>query len=295
MHPVHLRLTWLPVAALLAACCVAVPARAGDAATSSPPPVAADVTGSFDHQHALLAGVLARHVRGGRVDYAALQRDRAGLDRYVRELAAVTPAVAASWSRDPQLSFWINAYNALVLQTVIDHYPIRRGSLVGIAFPANSIWQISGAFKEARHRVAGRRVSLDDIEHRIIRPTFKEPRIHVALVCAARSCPVLRAEPYVAVRLGAQLTEQARRFAADRTHGLRAAPARRGVEVSSIFKWFGEDFAPLGAGDETRGVLAFLAAHGDDPELLPRLRDETTPVRYLDYDWTLNDTAVFAP
>lgn len=249
----------------------------------------------FDHQHPLLGEVLRRHVRDGLVDYAALQRERAALDRYAGQLDTVERQVVDSWSRDQRLAFWINAYNALTLRMIVDHYPIRRGSLIGVAFPANSIWQIPGAFKEARHRVAGQRLSLDDIEHRIIRPSFAEPRIHVALVCAARSCPVLRAEPYVATRLDAQLTEQTRRFAADRNHGLRAAEGARGVAVSSIFKWFGEDFAPLAAGNEKRGVLAFLAAHSDDPALLARLRDPATPVDYLDYDWTLNDTAVFAP
>ena len=248
----------------------------------------------FDHQHPLLGEVLRRHDRDGLVDYAALQRERAALDRYAGQLDTVERQVVDSWSRDQRLAFWINAYNALTLRTIVDHYPIRRGSLVGVAFPANSIWQIPGAFKEARHRVAGQRLSLDDIEHRIIRPSFAEPRIHVALVCAARSCPVLRAEPYVATRLDAQLTEQTRRFAADRNHGLRAAEGARGVAVSSIFKWFGEDFAPLAAGNEKRGVLAFLAAHTDEPALVARLRDPPTPVAYLDYDWTLNDTAVFA-
>jgi hypothetical protein len=248
----------------------------------------------FDHQHPLLGEVLRRHVRDGLVDYAALQRERAALDRYAGQLDTVERQVVDSWSRDQRLAFWINAYNALTLRTIVDHYPIRRGSLIGVAFPANSIWQIPGAFKEARHRVAGQRLSLDDIEHRIIRPSFAEPRIHVALVCAARSCPVLRAEPYVATRLDAQLTEQTRRFAADRNHGLRAAEGARGVAVSSIFKWFGEDFAPLAAGNEKRGVLAFLAAHTDEPALVARLRDPPTPVAYLDYDWTLNDTAVFA-
>jgi hypothetical protein len=248
----------------------------------------------FDHQHPLLGEVLKKHVRDGLVDYAALQRERAALDRYAGQLDTVERQVVDSWSRDQRLAFWINAYNALTLRTIVDHYPIRRGSLIGVAFPANSIWQIPGAFKEARHRVAGQRLSLDDIEHRIIRPSFAEPRIHVALVCAARSCPVLRAEPYVATRLDAQLTEQTRRFAADRNHGLRAAEGARGVAVSSIFKWFGEDFAPLAAGNEKRGVLAFLAAHTDEPALVARLRDPPTPVAYLDYDWTLNDTAVFA-
>jgi hypothetical protein len=249
----------------------------------------------FDHQHALLGELLQRHVRDGRVDYAALRRERAPLDRYVTQLASIDRAAVDAWPRGERLAFWINAYNALVLRTVVDHYPIRRGSLVGIAYPANSIWQISGAFKEARHRVAGRRLSLDDIEHRIIRPTFAEPRIHVALVCAARSCPVLRPEPYTATRLDIQLAEQTRRFVADRTHGLRLAPGGRGVEVSSIFKWFGADFAPLAAGNEKRGVLAFLARHTEEPALLARLRDPAASIGYLDYDWTLNDTAVSAP
>jgi hypothetical protein len=274
---------WLSLAMLLFSGSIAAAAAAEGAAEKS-----------FDHQHTLLAGLLRQHVRDGKVDYAALQRQRPDLDAYIRQLAAVPRPVADAWSRDERLAFWINAYNALVLQTIVDHYPIRRGSLVGVAFPANSIWQISGAFKESRHRVAGRRLSLDDIEHRIIRPTFAEPRIHVALVCAARSCPVLRAEPYVAGRLDAQLAEQTRRFAADRTHGLRITDNGRGVAVSSIFKWFGEDFAPLAGGDERRGVLAFLARYTDDVILLARLRDPQTSVDYLDYDWTLNDTAVAA-
>jgi hypothetical protein len=105
---------------------------------------------------------------------------------------------------------------------------------------------------------------------------------------------VLRAEPYVAGRLDAQLAEQTRRFVADRTHGLRITDNGRGVAVSSIFKWFGEDFAPLAGGDERRGVLAFLARYTDDVILLARLRDPQTSVDYLDYDWTLNDTAVAA-
>jgi hypothetical protein len=253
---------------------------------------AGSVTDAFDHDHALLGTVLSRHVHDGRVDYAALQRDRASLDRYVEQLAKVPAATASDWTRAQQLALWINAYNALVLSTIVDHYPIRRGSLVGIAFPANSIWQIPAVFRERRFRVAGRRVSLDDIEHRIIRPTFREPRVHVALVCAARSCPVLRDDPYVATRLDAQLDEQSRRFASDRVHGLRPARDGRGVAVSSIFKWFGEDFAALGDGDERRGVLEFLARHSSDPALRQRLRDPSTDVDYLDYDWTLNDIAV---
>jgi len=253
---------------------------------------AAPVNGAaapFDHEHALYAGVLSRHVRDGRVDYAALRADRAALDAYVAAVGEADARAISAGSRDEQLSFWINAYNALVLRTVIDHYPIERGSLVGLAFPANSIWQIPGAFKERRFLAAGRRVSLDEIEHRIIRPTFREPLVHMALVCAALSCPPLRSEPYRARTLSAQLQDQARRFVGDPLRGMQLAASSGEVRASTIFKWFGEDFAPLGAGEGRTGVLEFLAAHAADPAQSRLLRSGALRLRYLPYDWTLND------
>jgi hypothetical protein len=246
---------------------------------SGPLQAAAD----FDQQHGQYAQVLARVVRGGAVDYAALQRDRKLLDSYRAQLAAVTETALAGWTRDQQLAFWINAYNAGVLATVIDHYPITRGSLVGLAFPANSIWQIAGAFKAARHEVAGRARSLDDIEHRILRPRFREPRVHMALVCAARGCPPLRAEPFVSDRLDAQLDDQTRAYLSDRAHGFSWDSAAKRLEVSSIFKWFAEDFAAAG------GVRAFVAQHIGDPVLATAVGDANNSLRYLDYDWSLNE------
>lgn len=246
---------------------------------SEPLQAAAD----FDQQHGQYAEVLARVVRGGAVDYAALQRDRKLLDSYRAQLAAVAETALAGWTRDQQLAFWINAYNAGVLATVIDHYPITRGSLIGLAFPANSIWQISGAFKAARHEVAGRARSLDDIEHRIVRPRFREPRVHMALVCAARGCPPLRAEPFAGGRLDTQLDDQTRAYLGDREHGFRWDSAAKRLEVSSIFKWFADDFAAGG------GVRGFLAQHAGDPALAAAIRDTSNSLRYLDYDWTLNE------
>ncbi len=245
----------------------------------------------FDHTHARFERVLQAHVRRGQVDYTALRADRASLDEYLQDLAALDTAALAGFSRDQQLAWWLNAYNALVLRTVVDHYPINGRTLAGVAFPANSIWQIPGAFGERRHRVAGRLMSLDDIEHKTIRPQFREPRVHVALVCAARSCPPLRAEPYRAATLDAQLDDQARVFMADRSHGVRLATGATTVEVSSIFKWFGEDFAPLGGGNARTGIRAFVARHAPagDAELSRRLGASGTKLRFLDYDWTLND------
>ncbi len=252
--------------------------------------------GSFDHAHARFERVLRAHVRQGQVDYAALQAERATLDGYLQELAALDAATLAGFSREQQLAFWINSYNALVLRTVVDRYPIKGRTLVGVAFPANSIWQVPGAFGERRHRVAGRLLSLDDIEHRTIRPQFREPRVHVALVCAARSCPPLRPEPYRAATLEAQLDDQARVFMADRIRGLRLSSVADALEVSTIFKWFGEDFAPLGGGDVQVGIRAFAARHAPaaDAELSRRLAASRTKLRFLDYDWTLNDAPAAA-
>lgn len=236
-----------------------------------------------DHEHRRFGEVLTAAVHDGRVDYRALQRDRSGLDAYRRELAVVSMTAIGAATREQQMAFWINAYNASVLATVVDHYPLSRGSLVGLAFPANSIWQVPGAFKAARHPIAGQARSLDSIEHEILRPRFRDARVHMALVCAARGCPPLRSEPFVAARLQAQLDDQSRIYLGDRVHGLAWDPTAKRVQVSSIFKWFAEDFAAGG------GVRAFIARHAADPALAAAVRDPANKLGYLGYDWTLNE------
>ena len=250
--------------------------------------VAPSFAASFDHEHPEFAQILKQHVRDGRVDYAALKQDRAPLDQYVQNVGAVDGATLSSFSRDQQLAYWINAYNAFILTTIIDNHPIRGRTLVGLAFPSNSIWQISGAFKGARFTAGGRKLSLDDLEHKIIRPTFKEPRVHMALVCAALGCPVLRSDPYRAAALDEQLSVQSRRYLSDSVHGARLDPNKRVLYVSAIFKWFDEDFAALGNGDSRRGILEFVARHGDAARAAA-LREGKWQLKYLDYDWQLNE------
>ncbi len=258
------------------------------AAMTYPAACAAQAAG-FDHEYGAFARLLARYVHDGRVDYAGLKQERAALGQYTRAIGAVDAQALARFTRDEQLAYWLNAYNAFVLATIVDHYPIERGSLVGLAFPANSIWQISGAFKAERFQAGGRRVSLDGIEHEIIRPGFREPRIHMALVCAAISCPPLRNEPYRAAVLDAQLDSQARGFVDDARNGVRIAEAREEVRISPIFKWFAEDFAAPGADRPESGVLEFVASHSADPARAALLRSGRLNIRYLDYDWTLNE------
>ena len=224
--------------------------------------------------------LLARHVRPGTVDgvrlnlvdYAALAEDpsyRAALADFANADPAALP------SDGDRMAFWINAYNLLAIETVVDRRPIASikdgGSFL---FP---IW------KKKVGRVAGRDLSLDDVEHGILRKDFAEPRVHFAVVCASLSCPDLRAEPYEGARLDAQLDDQAARFLGNPTKGMRLSADGKAAAVSAIFKWFAGDF------DRVGGVAAFLRAKAP-PELKPRMSAlEDAGLSYLDYDWSLND------
>lgn len=235
---------------------------------------------SFDH--APLDGVLRAHVVQGGVDYRALQADRGQLDTYVARLGTVSEATFRKWSRADQLAFLINAYNAMVIQQVIDDYPIQRSpNPAALVRPANSVWQIDGFFNGLEHRLLGTQFTLDKIEHEWLRAKLKEPRIHFALVCAARSCPPLRTEAYHASRLDEQLDDQARRFLNDRERNRFGSES---AELSEIFKWFGEDF-----GGE-KGLRSYLARYLN-PELAQRVKNAGYKIRYVEYDWTLNDVA----
>jgi hypothetical protein len=251
---------------------------------------------SFDHSR---WDTLVRdfvEVKG--VRYADLRGARTQLDSYVSEIAGVDSDEFDSWTRSERIAYLINAYNALVVLQVIDAYPLRRRFLnfKGLFRPGNSVWQVPGFFDDIRHRVAGRDLTLDDIEHRWLRAELKEPRIHFALVCAAASCPPFRQEAYSADQLDLQLDDQAARFFNDTSKNAFDSAANE-VRLSSILGWFGEDFAPFAPATgfqaenaAQRGSLAFAA------RFLPAatadwLRDGSYSVRYLEYNWTLNDAS----
>lgn len=247
----------------------------------------------FDHTHATLGQVAERFFHPDGVRYEALKADRSALDAYVGQLGSVSPETFDSWTREQQMAYLINAYNALVVGTVIDHHPIqRRLAPSALVRPANSVWQIAGFFDGIQHDVAGRRMTLDDIEHAWLRPRYQDPRIHFAIVCAARSCPPLRTEAYTPDRLDAQLEEQARTFYTGDLN--RFDRANSVVELSRIFDWFGEDFEPLApqtgfrgeAGE--RGILALGARFLPDATA-EWLRSGDYEIRYQDYDWELNE------
>lgn len=231
----------------------------------------------------------------GMVDYAALKEQRDRLDEFVSNLAEIAPGLYQTWSSREQLSLWINAYNALTLQVIIDHYPIQAGFFRSLVYPENSIRQIPGVWDELKFSVLGRSLTLDEIEHEIIRKEFQEPRIHMALVCAARGCPPLRNEAYRGEMLDSQLTDQTHRFLSD-PDKFRIDYGADTVYLSSIFDWFQQDFLDQyepesgfsGEGGAEPAVLNFVSLYlpSREADYLRRGRYE---IEYLDYDWSLNE------
>lgn len=219
--------------------------------------------------------VLATHVVDGGVDYAALKRDRAGLDAYLSHLRKTDPAALP---RDERLAFWINAYNAVVVHFVLQRYP-------GI----ESVRKVEGFFDELTFEVGGRELTLDQIESE---SRGMDPRAHFAVVCASTSCPDLRGEAYVGPRIDAQLEEQTESFLADEEKGLRYDAEDNELYLSSIFKWYAGDFtggSTVVAFFARGGVRDWVVEHLGDRELARAIEDREPSVQYLEYDWSLND------
>lgn len=242
--------------------------------------------------HQALDQILDLQVRDGLVYYRALKGERGRLDRYVASLD-VPAATYGGWSRDQQVAFWINAYNALVLQTVVDHYPIRGKAP---AYPPSSVRQIPGAFERTRHRAAGRSVTLDEIEKTIL-PAFKEPRAYLALGRGAVGSGRLRSEAYTGARLAAQLDAVQAEFVGERAM-LTINRSTDQITVTPIVSWHEAEFTdaydraaegPFAQRSPIeRALVAFI-----QPHLLPLEREfvqkNTFRVTYHAFDWRLND------
>lgn len=216
------------------------------------------------------------------VDYQGLQANRGQLDRFNASLGTVNASTYESWSQPEQIAFWINAYNSFTLQSIIDQNPLKK-----------SIKDISGVWKGRKFEITAQSKTLDNIEHQTLRKNFNEPRIHVALVCAAMSCPPLRDEPYTGEKLDAQLDDQTRIFLAS-PQGFRIDRQEGRVYLSSIFQWFGKDWEKTYGIDgkftgnaSQRAVLNFISGYlsPEDQEYLAR---GSYKIKYFDYDWSLN-------
>jgi len=234
--------------------------------------------------------ILDANVRDGYVYYRALKSERGRLDGYVASLANVQLDAA---SPQEQVTFWLNGYNALVLRTVIDHYPIQQRSR---EYPANSIRQIPGAFERNTYRLAGKTVTLDQIEQTVL-PAFHDPRVFFALGRGAVGSGRLRSEAYTPAKLEQQLAEDTSECAS-RSQCIQIDAAQNVMRVSSIFSWRRDQFieayadkARTGFANRSpveRAVIAFV-----DPRMLNAeqdfLKQNTFKVEYMPFDWSLND------
>ncbi len=237
-------------------------------------------TRPFDHTYADYASILKQYVSDGLVNYSALKANRSGLDSLVD---AIAHADLGGTSREQRIAFYINAYNILTLRSIVDAYPVE------------SIKDIDGVWDKKKWRVAGEKLTLNDIEHEILRKKFSEPRIHVAINCASIGCPPLASTPYYSDSLEAQLDLVSRNFALSADHN-RFDTTKKKAAISSIFDWFGDDFVDkyysqdgfASLSKKENAALNFLIEHfpQEEKEALTGVDFE---VSYLEYDWSLNE------
>ncbi|MEE8143428.1 MAG: DUF547 domain-containing protein [Planctomycetota bacterium] len=217
-------------------------------------------------RHAVFDKLLKKHVdKQGYVDYAALQKDSGALDGYIEAIGKVS---FGKLNRNEKLAFLINAYNAFTLKLILEHLPV------------DSIKKIPRAWDDQRWKIGSETYSLNQIEHGQIRPRFKEPRIHFALVCAAVGCPPLRNEAYRGKRLEEQLVEQARTVHSD-DRWFQYDPEKNQVSLTKLYKWYGDDFAQVAG-----SALEYAARYHTG--LKKALAEPQLKIRWLDYDWKLN-------
>ncbi|MGO2510511.1 DUF547 domain-containing protein [Marinomonas polaris] len=248
----------------------------------------ASAANGFDHKK--WDTLLNQHVQplnGGQasqVDYQGFADDKTQLESYLADLSKVSNAEFDAWSKDEQLAFLINAYNAWTVALILTKWP-----------DLDSIKDLSSFFSSPWSKsfipLLGETHSLDDIEHTLIRGSdrYQDPRIHFAVNCASIGCPALRNEAFTGKRLDSQLDEQTRFFLEDRS---RNRIDNGQLALSSIFKWYREDFEKGWQGYSS--LEQFLVDHAADlslsPEEVQKLKDKDMTIRFLDYDWSLNKT-----
>ena len=302
---------WLALAAFVVPLFVANAAFDKVRPTTKPTPVL-DASG-VDHN--VWDYLLRTYVENGLVDYDGLSKDYLFAE-YLRQLAGADPTKLAS--REERLALHCNAYNALVMNGVITHKIHRNEKNVLNYTPkdvadelsklddeiealkrepqsdpakieyltgkADKLRADSQFFKLTEHLFANQTVSLDHLEQELIRPVFNEPRIHVALVCAARSCPAIRPEAYVGDRIEKQLEDQAIQFANDSRY-VDFDPERKALLLSPILSWYAEDW------DAAGGVLKWLSGKSTDKDCQAKIAAAIAgelDVKYSNYDWSLN-------
>ncbi|MFD2515298.1 DUF547 domain-containing protein [Pontibacter locisalis] len=211
-----------------------------------------------------VSGLLQKYVKNGQVDYRGLQREKPALDRLVQQIGQFKLSNAAASERK---AFYINAYNILVLHQVLENYPIK------------SVMNVPGFFDKQKFRVAGEQLTLNELEKERLMLPFKDARIHLALVCAAKSCPPLLNTAYRPQEVEDQLQTQTN-AALNNPQFIRVITKTKEAGVSEIFKWYADDFLV-----HSPSVISYINKYRSKP--IPK----GYTVRYYNYDWNLNDVS----
>jgi Protein of unknown function, DUF547 len=266
---------------MVAACVISTRLEVGFSQNSGPS------AGSFDHSYPNWESLLRKHVKWlpdnkqSRVNYKGFAADRADLKKVLESFSAVPKADFDKFSRDQQMAFLINAYNAFTVEIILTKYPDLK-SIKDLGSFVTPTW------KKKFFTLLGEERHLDWIEHEQLRPRYNEPRVHVAVNCASIGCPALFPDAFTAAKLDAQLEDGMRRFMGDNTRN-RFADGK--LEVSMIFKWFREDFEKGHKGfakleDVFAKYADQLSPNAADRE---KIRAKNVSISNLDYDWSLND------
>lgn len=236
----------------------------------------------------------------GQLVYSGITANPRVLDKFLAVIENFPKEVFDELGEQQKIAFWINTYNAFMIKVVADHFPIKKYGVPKLNqnFPANSVRQIPGAWNGIKRIIMGKVLTLQDIEQNILRKEFNEPRIHLALVKASKSSPVLLSEPYMGSTLEAQLSEQSKAFLRDPSRFFIEKEDRK-IRLSPIFDWYSKDFSrkyPLKGGfnrypKEYASVLQFISRYVSDEDA-EFLEKKAIKVFYLEYDWRLNDVNV---
>lgn len=242
---------------------------------------------AFDHNHGVWEILLKKHVvmkdqnKRSQVDYKGFKSDTGMFVTYLSNLSLVRETEYNTWTRDQKLAFLINAYNAYTIKLILDHYPVKSIKDIGGWF--GSPWKMEFI------PLLGKKRSLDEIEHALIRQkgVFDEPRIHVALVCAAIGCPALQNRAYTGENISSLLETALVNFLSDTSRN-RFNPKKNRFEISPIFQWYGDDFK-----DKYGSLNQFLIINAKtfttDPGDIETINKHNFSVDFLDYNWSLND------
>lgn len=249
--------------------------------------------------HTKCAGILKNYVNDkGMVDYKALKRKKLELNQLLDEFAKLDPNEYNSWPKEDKIAFWLNAYNIKLLKIIVDNYPIESQRILRVLWGPDSIRHIEGIWDKYKFIVMDEEFTLKEIEQRFFRKEFDEPRVFFALSCASLSGPPLRNEPYYGHRLYEQLDDQVRKFLSNPL-AFRIDREKQIVHLSAVFhpSWYGEEFISKYGTDKkfkdqppsVRAVLN-LAANYISEQALFFLERENYSVKYITYNWTLNDS-----